>query len=255
VKCDFFEEQTEVSATKTEIVTKYLEAWGSVIALRAGDRFVYFEPFAGPGLYDNGAKGTPIIVLESAIAHKGLRTKLIPIFGDADAGFCGQLRANIRAIPGIRELSHAPVVYLQEVDERLGAHLAETSLVPTLAFLDPCGFKGVSLQLVNSLVKDWGCDCLFFFNYNQVNRWLTAGNVSEHIDLIFGAERASRLRVGTSGVQPEAREILAPIHRSTPWESGSKAKTSGNRSVGPPLNQVSSGMGSPRILAASTSLR
>src|SRR5207248_10024637 len=39
----------------------------------------------------------------------------------------------------------------------------------TFLFVDPFGYKGLSLQLVNSVIKDWGCDCVFFFNYNRIS--------------------------------------------------------------------------------------
>jgi three-Cys-motif partner protein len=204
----FFREQREASAIKGDIVAKYLVAWGFVVAPRAGDRVVYFDPFAGPGRYEDGNKATPIVVLEAAAGHPQLKKKLISVFRDVSKEHCEALRKNIRDASGIDDLSHPPVVICEEADLGLASHFSQQDLRPTFAFLDPCGFKGVTLDLVNSLIKDWGCDCLFFFNYNEVNRWLAHEGVAIHIEALFGAARAERLRAEANGLRPAQREEL-----------------------------------------------
>ncbi len=48
----------------------------------------------------------------------------------------------------------------------------QMNLVPTFFFVDPWGYKGLSLRLINSVLKNWGCDCIFFFNYTRINMGL-----------------------------------------------------------------------------------
>jgi hypothetical protein len=79
-------------------------------------------------------------------------------------------------------------------------------LVPTLFFVDPWGYKGLSLQLVNSVLKDWGCDCIFFFNYNRINMGLNNPVVHEHMNALFGKARAELLREKLAALQPDDRE-------------------------------------------------
>ena len=59
-------------------------------------------------------------------------------------------------------------------------------LVPTLLFVDPWGYKGLSLALINSVVQNWGCDCIFFFNYNRINPGVSNDTVREHMNALFG---------------------------------------------------------------------
>jgi hypothetical protein len=68
------------------------------------------------------------------------------------------------------------------------------------------GYKGLSLQLVNSVLKDWGCDCIFFFNYNRINMGLTNPVVREHMAALFGDERAGLLRQKLETLSPDDRE-------------------------------------------------
>ena len=70
----------------------------------------------------------------------------------------------------------------------------EMSLIPAFFFVDPWGYKGLSLELINAVPKDWACECIFFFNYNRINMGLNNPMVKERIDALFGAERAHTLR-------------------------------------------------------------
>jgi len=84
--------------------------------------------------------------------------------------------------------------------------------VPTFSFIDPFGYKGLSLGLVQGVIKDWGCDCVFFFNYNRINAGISNPVVDQHIDALFGPSRASNLREVLPGRSPEQREALILEH-------------------------------------------
>ncbi len=50
-----FEEQKEQSAIKTEIVTKYFNAWATIL-VKHFQKIAYVDLFAGPGIYEDGSK-------------------------------------------------------------------------------------------------------------------------------------------------------------------------------------------------------
>lgn len=83
-------------------------------------------------------------------------------------------------------MKHKPIVWNNEVGSEMVKLFSSIKLVPTLFFVDPWGYKGLSLQLVNAVLKDWGCDCIFFFNYNRINMGLTNPMVQEHMAALFG---------------------------------------------------------------------
>jgi hypothetical protein len=87
-----------------------------------------------------------------------------------------------------------PQIHTGEVGENIINQFQSAKLVPTFLFVDPFGYKGLSLQLVNSVLKDWGCDCTFFFNYNRISMGLGNEAVEEHMDALFGKQRADSLR-------------------------------------------------------------
>jgi len=104
-------------------------------------------------------------------------------------------------------MAYAPKVYSHEVGSEIVKQFEKMRLVPTLFFVDPWGYKGLSLQLVNSVLKNWGCDCIFFFNYNRINMGLGNPAVRQHMDALFGEERADQLRRRLEQLSPNMREV------------------------------------------------
>jgi len=207
----FFDETREQSTVKTTIVAKYFWAWAKVIiptAKKHGGKIAYLDLFAGPGRYQDGTTSTPLLILQQAIADPEMRQMLVTLFNDKDEKHSRELEAAIKALPGVQTLKHKPVVLNEEVGTQMVKQFQNTKLVPTLFFVDPWGYKGLSLQLVNSVLKDWGCDCIFFFNYNRISMGLSNPFVEEHMNALFGKTRADELRVLLDGLSPDDRELM-----------------------------------------------
>ena len=209
----FFNEQKEQSLIKARIVEKYFEVWAKVVIPTAkkmsisDPKIAYIDLFAGAGRYKDGAKSTPVKVLETAISNPDMRNMLVSIFNDADVENVNSLQEAINLIPSIETLKHQPKIFNHEVGENIVKAFKDQKLVPTLFFVDPFGYKGLSLQLINSVVKDWGCDCIFFFNYNRINMGLSNMAVQEHMNALFGKERADKVREQLKPLSPQEREL------------------------------------------------
>ena len=204
----FFAESREQSVVKATIVSKYYSAWANVVMRRSrSGRIAYIDIFAGPGRYDDGTKSTPLLVLEQAIANAEMRTALVAIFNDANEGHCQSLEKAVNELPGVDKLKNRPAVHNYVVGSELVASFGSLRDVPTLFFIDPWGYKGLSLRLINSVLRNWGSDCIFFFNYNRINMGLTNPAVKEHLDALFGAARAEALRAKLENLSPEEREL------------------------------------------------
>ena len=207
----FFEERTDQSEVKARIVQKYFRAWAQVImptAEKYGDRIAYIDLFAGPGRYKDGAASTPLLILEYAIGHPKIREMLVARFNDSDSSNTRTLQSEIEKLQGIEKLKHKPVVSCGEIDEYAANYFQEINLIPSFSFVDPFGYKGLSLKIVNGVIKDWGCDCIFFFNYNRINAGISNPIVADHIDALFGKARAEALRARLPGLTPNLREAL-----------------------------------------------
>jgi three-Cys-motif partner protein len=210
----FFDEQTDQSLVKATIVAKYFDAWASVIVNtqkrnpRQPQKIAYIDLFAGPGRYKDGSQSTPLKILQIAVKKPDIRDRLVTLFNDKDEDNSRSLEKAIAEIPGIETLKYRPQVNSQEVGDAIAKMFEEMKLIPTLFFVDPFGYKGLSLRLVNSVLKDWGCDCLFFFNYIRISMGLSNPIFKPHMDALFGKERADALRKELELDNPPQRELM-----------------------------------------------
>lgn len=212
----FFDERTDESEVKARIIEKYFNAWGNIVlgtAQRFGEgRIGYIDLYAGPGRYRDGSASTPLLILEKVIAQPKFHDCFVSYFNDGKSDHSATLQDEIAKLPGIHLLKHKPTVTSGAVDAEAAKYFQSTRLIPTFTFFDPFGYKGLSLQIVNSVIKDWGCDCVFFFNYNRINAGISNAVVDDHMDALFTKERADVLRQMLKGKAPWQREALILEH-------------------------------------------
>jgi three-Cys-motif partner protein len=208
-KTKFFDERSDQSEVKARIVQKYFWVWAKVIipsAKQLDNKIAYIDLYAGPGRYKDGSASTPLMVLQAAINDPDLSKMLVTLFNDADKNHSSTLQGEIEKLPGIEKLNFKPDVRCGAVNEDAERYFNETKLIPSFSFVDPFGYKGLSLKIVNGVIKDWGCDCVFFFNYNRINAGISNDVVEDHIDALFGTERANKLRQLLPNKGPAERE-------------------------------------------------
>jgi three-Cys-motif partner protein len=207
----FFEESTEQSQVKATIVAKYFWAWAKVIIpqvkRRGNQNIAYIDLFSGPGRYQDGSKSTPLLILERAIADSDMAEMLLTIFNDKDSSNTQFLETELNSLKDISNLRYKPKILNKEVGEQIVQELEAIRSVPSLFFIDPWGYKGLSIRLIGSVIMNWGCDCIFFFNYNRINMGLQNKAVEEHMNSLFGKERADSLREELQPMQPYEREL------------------------------------------------
>jgi three-Cys-motif partner protein len=96
------------TAAKHAIYRRYLDRWWPILIRGYSGNATYAEGFAGPGVYDKGESGSPLIALEALLARKELR-KLVRrarlLFVDADERCTGLLTRRLQAalgdLPGV----------------------------------------------------------------------------------------------------------------------------------------------------------
>lgn len=212
----FFEDLREGSRIKHQIVTSYFVAYNNVMTRTPNTKVGYADLFAGPGLYRTRAgqvsNSIPIQVCEKVVADARFRNKVHLWFNDGNPSYAAALKAAIERVPGISSLRYAPKITNRVVDASWCRTLERLS-VPTLVFLDPCGYKGLSLKLVTSSLKGHGNDCIFFFNYSRINMKLSLELMDHSINEFFELQRANVLRAEIQNKEPSSREevILASV--------------------------------------------
>ena len=172
----------------------------------------YVDLYAGRGIYDDGTKCTPLLVIEKAISDPILRGCLRTYFNDLDTGYVDRLRSEIFKIPGIDTLTHQPRFSNFEVSQGGLGLLNSLGTIPIFSFLDPFGYKGISLELINAAIRNRGSDSVFFFNYNRMNQAAENDLFMKRVEQIFTPEHAHALRAGLSQCTQQERELVILEH-------------------------------------------
>lgn len=187
---DFFDFQSPASKIKAKIVSDYFKAW-SMLMIKRSPKLFYVDLYCGPGKYSDGNKSTPLLVTEFAIAKPKLAAGLQCLFNDRSEDNIDALEKNLSELPNIDKLTLKPWLTVGEIEQDLVDIFAAKDLVPTFSFLDPFGYKGLTVELVDALAKHWGSDMVLFFSFDSINRALTNPKVKKHIDALFGGEAAA----------------------------------------------------------------
>lgn len=197
------------SIVKSDIVAKCFYRWALAIIAKkkpTPDKIAYIDLFAGPGRYDDGTPSTPLRVLQVAIKNPSIRQRLYAIFNDAEEA--DKLQANVDALEGVEMLAHKPIVRDYEVGPEILDRVRRIPKWPALVFLDPFGYKGLSIELVGEFLKGKGTDVIIFFNYRRINAATNNDLFTDLVADLFGPERAADLREATDGLSPEQREPI-----------------------------------------------
>jgi three-Cys-motif partner protein len=157
-------------------------------------RVVFLDGFAGPGRYEGGEPGSPLIALESAKTHKArLSKELAFLFVEERRDRADHLSMEIEKLecPG----SFKTEVKCGEFAPTLMAILDEHSksdlkLAPTFAMIDPFGFAGIPFELMKRLLDNPSCELFVSFMVDSINRWLKHPDkeIRVHIREAFGSD-------------------------------------------------------------------
>ena len=144
------------TAAKHELLKHYLGAWFPILASRER-RIIFLDGFAGPGIYDEGQPGSPIIALRTLLNHSAFprysRCEFIFHFIEKDEPRRDRLLTELRQFDplpsNVRVSTH--LGEFQDVIEGVSDSLSSRNrrLAPTLAFVDPFGVSGVPMELIS----------------------------------------------------------------------------------------------------------
>jgi len=194
---------------KHEILRRYLQAWTPILSASGVPLILYIDGFAGPGRYDGGEDGSPVIALKAALQHKSR------IQGEVRFLFIEDDRDRAEILEKIVGEIERPQNFKTKVDARsfedataemLGwCRSKKQSLPPTFAFVDPFGWK-VPFELVREVLSYPKCEVLVNFMYEEINRFLGHPDQEGNLDRLFGTTEW-RAIVALVGPQPRRQAI------------------------------------------------
>lgn len=192
----FFDTQTPASLTKSELVYKYFDVWSTVMFKQA-DRFIYIDLFSGQGTYKDGSDSTPIKIVKKVLLDQELARKAIFLFNDFNIKYINNLRDSINKLEVQHNIKLTTRYYNKNVDEFFIKIFSSRILYPSLLFIDPFGYKGLTLELLRSVIKDFGCDIIFFFNYNRIATGINNPKIEGDLKMLFNERNYEKLKRST----------------------------------------------------------
>ena len=203
----FFLEQTEQSAVKANIVASYFIAWARVIQ-KWNSPMGYIDLFCGPGKYGDDKDAAPLLIIKQVLSNPVLCSKMRMIFNDQDVSNIEALKSQIDAIDASGALRRRIAYYNLTIDQDFHDSLSIAEGIPVLSYVDPFGYKGLTLKLIDKLISNSGSDCIFFFSYNRINMALSNNKFDGHLVGLFGIERTQQIKNKITGLSSGQREAL-----------------------------------------------
>ena len=179
---------TPHTAAKHAILRRYLQAWFPKLTSFHG-RVVFIDGFAGPGRYEGGEPGSPLVALEVVQhhTHDMSNKELIFLFVEEDEQRYAHLAQEIDSLatPAFLKIQHV-LGSFDDVMSQVLTSLGEKTMAPAVIMIDPFGVKGMPLHIIEELAKFPKTEMLISFMYESMNRFMSTPEFEPHLDLLFG---------------------------------------------------------------------
>lgn len=189
---------------KHRILEEYLKAWFAILT-RYQLRVIYIDGFAGPGIYEKGEMGSPIIALKCLMDHSldlcnRNGAEFLFIFIESDAKRAETLKQeiakNFPSLPQNVKIKIQHGNFETTMKSLLDAVESNNkNLAPTFAFIDPFGYSGLPLYLIKRILAFSKCEVFINFAYDGINRFIETTDKREEVfDNLFGTEEWREIR-------------------------------------------------------------
>ena len=164
-------------------------------------KIIYLEGFAGPGVYEGGEDGSPVVALQTAVDHvlSSHLTEILFFFIEKDKNRAKLLSEVLKkrfpvlpknmkyVVEGDAEFAPTFEHVLNEL-EKQGSRIA-----PTFAFLDPFGFSDMPMTLIVRLLKCNKCEVFVTLMAGFIRRFLDEPR-EPALNELFGTEEWKECR-------------------------------------------------------------
>lgn len=187
---------------KHEILRRYLGAWFPIMS-KWNRRLIFFDGFAGPGIYQAGEIGSPLIALKVLIEHQlfpsfSRGTEYLFLFCESDKERFASLQRQLDSYQetlGSRWPGNVKIQPTSDPFDETASGILDyleskgSRLAPTFAFIDPFGVSGLPMTLLARLVKSPKCELFINMIMNTAKRFATAGLIDRSLEELYDTDR------------------------------------------------------------------
>jgi three-Cys-motif partner protein len=198
---DVLWKRDEHTKAKHELLLAFFNKWVSIhssyfASQSAGGLVRIYDGFAGPGVYLDGASGSPLILMRALCTNKNLKERWSAVrydlqFVEKHTGRATMLQTKLQEFEAaMRE--HGPewtdrvhwTVTCGRYEEHVPQPVDEPSAL--FLFLDPFGYSHAPMELTQDLVQQPKSDTLIFLPLSFVNRFKNRPGQETALDRFFG---------------------------------------------------------------------
>lgn len=179
---------------KHAVLREYLKAWLPILSTYNA-RVLFIDGFAGPGVYEGGEEGSPLIAIRSLREHSA-KEKIKEVFFffiEADPRRAESLKTAVEALRAKGELPNNCSVYVEtgrfdgSIHEVLQAlEEQKAKMAPAFVMIDPFGVSDTPMNLIQRLLQNDRLEVYVSFMYEFLNRFKGTPEFEPHLDDLFG---------------------------------------------------------------------
>jgi len=175
------------------VLKNYLNAWLPILGRYSG-RIIFIDGFAGPGKYEGGEEGSPLIALAALCEHQArhsIRAEVGFIFIEKDKQRAHYLESLINAMqPSLPANCYVEVINnkfdgtINEIMDMLDEQ--EKKLAPSFVMVDPFGVSETPMEVIRRILRNPKSEVYISFMYDYINRFRNKPEFEQHLDEMFG---------------------------------------------------------------------
>lgn len=175
------------------VLRNYLDAWFPIMGTWNG-RILFIDGFAGPGKYEGGEDGSPIIALSSVIQHraqKQITAEVIFLFIEKDELRAEHLQRLVDSLKYSLPAKCKADVIKGVFDETMTQVLDQLDtqakrLAPCFVMVDPFGVSGTPMSVMRRILQNPKSEVYISFMYSFIHRFKESPEFEAHLDQLFG---------------------------------------------------------------------
>ncbi|MXW42286.1 MAG: three-Cys-motif partner protein TcmP [Acidimicrobiia bacterium] len=195
------------TAAKHDLLRHYLKAWYPILG-KSSKRVVFLDGFAGPGIYEGGQSGSPIIAINTLLKHSHFHNlnscEFVFLFIEKDAQRVQQLKDELNKLDPLP--SNISINTFQgEFQNVIGNILShptkeKTSLAPTLAFIDPFGFSEVPMDIIQQFLSARKYELIMILMVDHLNRFKSYKPVQSRLETLYGTTNFDDVKTASNAI-------------------------------------------------------
>jgi three-Cys-motif partner protein len=175
------------------VLRNYLDAWLPILG-RYNGRILFIDGFAGPGKYQYGEEGSPLIALNAFCEHRAkdkISAEVVFIFIEKDESRANHLESLINPLRSGLPPNCSVEVINDKFDGTMNVIMdllddQEKNLAPSFIMVDPFGVSETPMEVIARILRNRKSEVFISFMYDYINRFRSNPEFEPHLNELFG---------------------------------------------------------------------